>query len=206
MPCPSKALVAQVLEKTAGRWYDLVKDVDAVILFASGLGDIIRPRSESAELCRKWRSLPKEKDYLAVYVPMLETFYAKAGHRQDHQYSTSAKLQWHLGSMPFEKCADIASNCCECDRLQQVYHDSHRVLGRRTTPGSLETNGCVVFGQAYHSIWGHKNTLRRQNVVHTLPSTPIPNGGTVTCNRIKDECLLFAASYSHSLARASRRK
>ena len=181
---------AQVLEKTAGRWYDLVKDVDAVVLFASGLGDIIRPRSESAELCQKWRSLPKGKDYLAVCVSMLETFYAKAGHRQDHQYLTSAKLQWHLGSMLFEPCADIASNCCQCDRLQQVYHDSHGVLGRRTTPGSLEANGCVVFGQAHHSFWGHKNLVRRQNTVHTLPNTSIQNGGTVTRSRIKDDRLL----------------
>ena len=181
---------AQVLEKTAGRWYDLVKDVDAVVLFASGLGNIIRPRSESAELCRKWRSLPKGKDYLAVCVPMLETFYAKAGHRQDHQYLTSAKLQWHLGPMLFEKCADIASNSCECDRLQQVYHDSYGVLGRRKTPGSLEANGCVVFGQAHHSFWGHKNLVKRQNAVHALPNTPIQNGGTITCNRIEDDCLL----------------
>lgn len=181
---------AQVLEKTAGRWYDLVKDVNAVVLFASGLGDIIRPRSESAELCRKWRSLPKGKDYLAVCVSMLEIFYAKAGHRQDHQYLTSAKLQWHLGSMLFEPCADIASNCCQCDRLQQVDHDSHGVLGRRTTPGSLEANGCVVFGQAHQSFWGHKNIVRRQNAVHTLPNTSIQNGGTVTRSRIKDDRLL----------------
>ena len=181
---------AQVLEKTAGRWYDLVKDVDAVVLFASGLGDIIRPRSESAELCRKWRSLPKEKDYLAVCVSMLENFYAKAGHRQDHQYLTSAKLQWHLGSMLFEPCADIASDDCQCDRLQQVYHDSHGVLGRRTTPGSLEANGCVVFGQAHHSFWGHKNVVRRQNAVHTLPNTSIQNGGTITRSRIRDDRLL----------------
>ena len=181
---------SQVLEKTAGRWYDLVKDVDAVVLFASGLGDIIRPRSESAELCRRWRSLPKGKDYLAVCVPILETFYAKAGHRQDHQYLTSTKLQWNLGSMLFEKCADVASNCCECDRLQQVYHDSYGVLGRRTTPGNLEANGCVVFGQAHHSFWGHKNLVRRQNAVHTLPNTPIQNGGTITCTRIKADRLL----------------
>ena len=181
---------AQVLEKTAGRWYDLVKDVDAVVLFASGLGDIIRPRSESAELCRKWRSLPKEKDYLAVCVPMLETFYAKAGHRQDHQYLTSAKLQWHLGSMLFEKCADIASNCCKCDRLQQVYHNSYGVFRRRTTPGILEANGCVVFGQAHHSLWGHGNIARRQNAVHTLPNTSIQNGRTIKYNQMKDDCLL----------------
>lgn len=75
---------AQVLKKTAGRWYDLVKGVGAVVLFASGFGDIIRPTSDSAGLCRKWGRLPRDHDYLAVCIPMLETFYTKAGHRQDH--------------------------------------------------------------------------------------------------------------------------
>lgn len=181
---------AQALKKTAGNWNDLVKDVDAVVLFASGLGDIIRPRSESAELCRKWRSLPKGEDYLAVSVSMLETFYAKAGHRQDHQYITSAKLQWHLGSMLFEKCADIASHCCPCDRLQQVNHESYGLSGHRTTPGGLEANGCVVFGQAHNSFWGPKNKVRRQNAVHTLPNTSIQYGGSITGSRMTDHRLL----------------
>ena len=152
---------AQVLEKTAGRWYNLVKDVDAVVLFASELGDIIRPRSESAGLCREWRRLPKGKDYLAVCVSMLEIFYAKAGHRHDHQYLTSAKLQWHRGPVLFENCANIASNSCTCDRLQQLHHDSYQILGRRKPPGNLEANGCVVFGQAHQSM---KLTSRLSNM------------------------------------------
>ena len=141
----------QVLKKTAGRWYDLQKEVDAVVLFASGLGDIIKPRSDLDRLCRNWRSLPKDKDYLAVCVSMLEMFYAKAGHRQDHQYLTSAKLQWHRGSMLFEQCASgNGSNCHDCDRTQQVYHDSYKTIGHGGPPEKLEANGCVVFGQAHH--------------------------------------------------------
>ena len=45
---------------------------------------VIKPKRGLAELCRKWRRLPKERDYLAVCVSMLEIFYAKSGHRQDH--------------------------------------------------------------------------------------------------------------------------
>ena len=141
----------QVLKKTAGRWYDLVKEIDAVVLFASGLGDIIKPRSDLDRLCREWKSLPKDKDYLAVCVPMLEMFYAKAGYRQDHQYLTSEKLQWHRGSMLFEQCASgNGSNCHGCDRTQQVYHDSYKTIGHGRPPDKLEANGCVVFGQVHH--------------------------------------------------------
>ena len=177
----------QVLEKTAGLWYNLVKEVDAVVLFASGLGDIVKPRPEMAGLCQKWRRLPKGKDYLAVCVSMLEIFYAKAGHRLDHQYLTSTKLQWHRGPMLFEHCTDAASNCCKCDRVQQVYYDSHQTWGHRTPPGDLEANGCVVFGQAHHSFRHHKWTAVKQNAVHVLPNTPVQNVTRVGQNSTKDD-------------------
>ena len=181
---------AQVLKKTAGRWYDLVKGVGAVVLFASGLGDIIRPTFQSAGLCRKWRRLPKDNDYLAVCVPMLETFYAKAGHRHDHQYLTSAKHVWHRGSMLFERCTDVDSDCCNCDRLQQVYHESYKVFGHWKPPGSLEANGCVVFGQAHHPFKPPKSIEMRHNAVHMLPNAPIPNGRTNRHSPTEDDCLL----------------
>lgn len=181
---------AQVLKTTAGRWYDLVKGVGAVVLFASGFGDIIRPTSESAGLCRKLRHLPKHNDYLAVCVSMLETFYAKAGHRQDHQYLTSAKHGWHRGSMLFEHCTDVDSDCCNCDRLQQVYHDSYKVFRRWKPPGSLEANGCVVFGQAHYPFQPRRSIDMRHNAVHMLPNTPIQTGRTNRHSPTENDCLL----------------
>ena len=161
----------QVLKKTAGRWHDLVKEVDAVILFASGLGDIIKPRSDLDGLCRKWRSLPKDKDYLAVCVPMLEMFYAKAGYRQDHKYLTSAKLQWHRGSMLFEQCASgDGSNCHVCDRTQQVYHDSYKTIGHGRPPDKLEANGCAVFGQAHHPFRFSTVFTSRKKALYKSPN------------------------------------
>ena len=161
----------QVLKKTAGRWPDLAKEVDAVVLFASGLGDIIKPRSDLDGLCREWRRLPKDKDYLAVCVSMLEMFYAKAGHRQDHQYLTSTKLQWHRGSMLFEQCASgDRSNCHVCDRTQQVYHDSYRTIGHGRPPDRLEANGCVVFGQARHPFRFSTISTSRKKALYKSPN------------------------------------
>ena len=185
-------LKTKTLKKTAGRWYDLVEDVDAVVLFASGLGDIIKPKSESAGLCRKWESLPKGKDYLAVCVPMLESFYEKAGHRQDHQYLTSAKLQWHRGSMLFEQCVNAGSRRCNCDRLQQVHRDTHKLFGHRTLPGSLEASGCVIFGQGHLPRKLHRKRKKalKSDGVHVSPSTPGPNGGSIKQISTKDYGLL----------------
>ena len=178
----------QMLQKTAGRWFDLVKDVDAVVLFASGLGDIIKPKSGSAGLCRKWRRLPKEKDYLAVCVSMLEFFYAKSGHRQDHQYLTSAKLQWHQESMLFEPCADVASDRCDCDRLQQVFRSSSNTFGVKTPPKHLEANGCVVFGQAQHFLKTTSKPSAKSNSLYTLSNEHI-NGQLVShSNSFAENC------------------
>ena len=140
------------------------------MLFASGLGDIIQPRSDLAGLCRKWRSLPQDKDYLAVCVPMLEMFYAKAEHREDHQYLTSAKLQWHRGSMLFEQCASgNGSNCHDCDRTQQVYRDSYTTIGLGKSPDKLEANGCVVIGQAHHPFRFSTIFTSREKALYKSP-------------------------------------
>ena len=173
----------QVLKKTAGEWYDLVKEVDGVVLFASGLGDIIKPISDLDGLCRKWRSLPKDKDYLAICVPMLEMFYAKAGHRQDHRYLTSAKLQWHRGSMLFEQCVSgNGSNCHDCDRTQQVYHDSYKTIGHGRPPDKLEANGCVVIGQAHHPFRFSTIFASREKAVYKSPNNP--DEDTANANKV----------------------
>ncbi|CAF9942447.1 hypothetical protein IMSHALPRED_003684 [Imshaugia aleurites] len=172
----------QALKRTAGRWYDLVKEVDAVVLFASGLGDIIKPRSDLDGLCRKWRSLPKDKDYLAVCVPMLEKFYAKAGHRQDHQYLTSTKLQWHRGSTIFEQCAGIALDCDKCDRLQQIFHESYKTIWHGKPSGKLEASGCVVFGHAHHPFKPTKIFAMREKAICMILKDSIQ--GAEIANRI----------------------
>lgn len=81
--------------------------------------------------------------------------------------------------MLFEHCAEIDSDCCNCDRLQQVYHHSYKVFGHWKPPGSLEANGCVVFGQAQHPFKPRKKNPIKYNTVHMLPNTHIRNGGAV---------------------------
>ena len=53
------------LEKTSGGWPNLIHDINAIVLFAQGFEDIIKP-CESFGLCVRWKSLPKNKDYMAA--------------------------------------------------------------------------------------------------------------------------------------------
>ena len=188
----------QILQKTAGRWVDLVNDVDAVVLFASGLGDIIKPKPGSAGLCQKWRHLPKEKDYLAVCVSMLKLFYAKSGHRQDREYLTSAKLQWHQESMLFEQCADVTSDHCDCDRLQQVFRSSSSTFGLKLPPKKLEANGCVVFGQAKHPLKSTSKPSTKSSSLYTLSNDHINSQAITNSNSSVEKCIVTSSLTSHS--------
>ncbi len=140
------------IAKSNGGWLDLVHDIDALVLFASGFGEVMRPMRDVdfERMCLKWRLMPKEKDYLAASVKILKDLYDVAGSRLDRKYLTSTHLQWHRGnSVLFESCATPQSYRCHCDRLQQVLPGS--TIGAIIGPGPLVDayhDGAVIFGQA----------------------------------------------------------
>lgn len=162
------------IAKSSGGWVDLINDIDALVLFATGFGDVIRPVSGLERLCPQWRSLPKSKDYLAAGVPIMELLYSEAGSRLSRKHLSTTHLQWHRRSTLFEQCDYTGPGRCECDRTQQIYHDSLlTTFGRVRPPGKLEENGCVLFGQAHHSLKPTKTVAIRENAVHVLPNTSI---------------------------------
>lgn len=185
------------IAKSSGGWVDLINDIDALVLFATGLDEIIRPVSNLGNLCRPWRNLPKGKDYLAVGVPILDLLYSEAGSRLSRKHLSTSHLQWHRGSTLFEECNDTISHCCECDRTQQIYHDSlFKTFGHVRPPGNLEANGCVIFGQAHHPFKPRQIIAIRQNPVYMLPNTSIQNGDSTNKISTEDHDLSPPASNS----------
>lgn len=139
------------IQKSSGGWVDLVQDLNAIVLFASGFEDIIKPTQDTAVgLCHKWQRVPKDKDYLTASVPILNSFYEEAGSRLTRKYLTSTHLQWHRGEVLFEACPNRASYECTCDRLQQIFHESALTFGKVKNSGQLDTQGAVIFGQSGH--------------------------------------------------------
>ncbi|RDW67029.1 hypothetical protein BP5796_09778 [Coleophoma crateriformis] len=135
------------LDKSSGSWIDLSQDINAVVLFASGFEDIIKP-VEEAELCHKWKRVPKGKDYLTAVVPLLDRLFEQAGSRLTRKHLTSTYLQWHRGARLFESCPSYARFECGCDRVQQICHESALTFGKVIPPGPLQERGAVIFGQA----------------------------------------------------------
>lgn len=143
-----------LIKKTCGGWIDLATDINAIVLFANGFEDVIKPAKWSLKgLCHMWRAMPKEKDYLAANVSSINKLFEQSGSRVSNKYLTSTHLQWHRGTVLFEKCrASSDSFSCACDRLQQILPESRLTFGIVVPPGKLEERGAVVFGQATHPL------------------------------------------------------
>ena len=162
------------VEKSNGGWVDLVGDIDALVLFATGLGEIIRPVSDLGKLCHFWRSLPTGKDFLAAGVPIMKQLYSEAGSGISRKHLSTSHLQWNRGPTLFEQCSGNAFCCQECDRTQQIYHDClFKTLGHVRQPGNLEERGCVVFGQMHHPLKPRKKIPMGHNTVHMMPNISI---------------------------------
>ena len=146
------------INKTSGGWTTLVRDINALVLFAKYYGEVIQPLRHNERidqgpqrLCSGWSKVPKGKDYLATTVKIIEDLYDIAGYRLDRTYLTSTHLQWHRGrSLLFEPCKTPAALQCQCTRLQRIIPKS--IIGSPTPPGLLDPDGAVIFGQSGSSV------------------------------------------------------
>ncbi|CAN9269120.1 unnamed protein product [Alternaria alternata] len=134
------------IKRTHGGWKKLIEDIDALVLFANGLGDVILPAGEhNQDLCSRWRKVPHGQDYLATTTNMLQTLFDKAGSREDQEYlTTKSKIRWHQGSNAlFDVCQN--PDLCDCTRVQQLVPESAMRTVQR--PTSIASEGAVVFGR-----------------------------------------------------------
>lgn len=137
------------LRKSNGGWAALIRDINALVLFANGFGDLILPGlEEKTKMCSKWHALTSGLDYLATGTQMLTELFNRAGSRLDHQYLTSTGLRWHQENILYGGCRD--KHDCRCDRLQRIV--SKYSCGSITIPGALQESGAVIFGR---SQWGN---------------------------------------------------
>ncbi|KAL9047344.1 MAG: hypothetical protein Q9214_000056 [Letrouitia sp. 1 TL-2023] len=55
--------VEQRIERSGEGWYPLAEDI--MVLFCSGLGDVVQPET-GAQICRRWWPVPPKKDYMVA--------------------------------------------------------------------------------------------------------------------------------------------
>ncbi|KAL8711834.1 MAG: hypothetical protein Q9220_003778 [cf. Caloplaca sp. 1 TL-2023] len=172
-PCHRQKEV--VVLKSSGGWVELIHDIDCLVLFAAGFKEIIKPVNDSLQLCRTWRALPKGRDFMAGRTSIFDRLYSEAGSEISRKHLSTTHLQWHCRSSLFESCTSKSQDLCRCDRTQQIYHDSlFKKLGPVRPPGKLEPDGCVIFGQAHHSLKPASKPTKGNNTIYTLPNILLP--------------------------------
>jgi hypothetical protein len=168
-------LKEQELSKTSGGWPLLVRDINALVLFADEFGEVIIP-AESAKnsLCRMWHGMPSNMDYMATTSKVLKDLWDVAGCRITRKYLTSTQLRWHRGeSLVFEACTDTLA--CRCNRLQQIIPKTS--VGFIVPPGLLEDEGAVIFGQSGTLLQGtfsmHYQRPVQNTGIYSQPNIPL---------------------------------
>jgi hypothetical protein len=168
-------LKEQELSKTSGGWPLLVRDVNALVLFADGFGEVIIPaESAKSTLCRLWHNMPSNMGYMATTSRVLKDLYDVAGCRITRKYLTPTQLRWHRGeSLVFEACTDTLA--CRCNRLQQIIPKAS--IGSIVPPGLLEDEGAVIFGQSGSLLQGIFPIPRQKPVqiagIYSQPNIPL---------------------------------
>ncbi|KIW86297.1 hypothetical protein Z517_01692 [Fonsecaea pedrosoi CBS 271.37] len=163
------------LRRTCGGWPALIRDVDAVVLFASGFEDILRPlnNDQLQDICVKWRSMPREMSYLATTVKVLRDLYEVAGSRSTREHLTSTRLRWVQGkSSLFEPCTSPGASNCDCVRLQNIGTRGF-FTNKRVVPGPVIgefDRGAVIFGRS--TLLGTTHPSR--DVEHRCQREPLP--------------------------------
>ncbi|KAF9639599.1 hypothetical protein BFW01_g11405 [Lasiodiplodia theobromae] len=183
-------LKSRHIDKTSGGWTDLVKDIDALVLFANGFEDLILPSTTAVteqHLCHRYRTVPKGKDFLATTVKSLIDLYAVAGSPLDRSYLTSSsKLQWCVGGGGnlFGPCSKPTSFRCKCERLSQIVPST--AIGTVVGPADLDSHvaaGAAIFGQSGNLmkclVGAHHEQQLRPNFLYSQPNTRIEVDVTV---------------------------
>lgn len=146
--------------KPSGRgWVDFTRDIHAITLLDSGLGELIKPATSANSLCNAWASVPTDKDYLVACISTLQQIYKKSGNKQTKDSLELAQgIYWHKGAALFEGCSNCKPNrlgTLACDRVQVLLPPS---LGPKRHPSPfMHEKGAVIFGRSAKYRWSWKN-------------------------------------------------
>jgi len=144
------------LRATGRGWVDFTRAIHAVTLFASGLGDLIRPTTQSNDGCRRClldSRVPKGKDFLAVCVPEIQEILQKRGSKGSVPWRLVDDIYWHVPDKTFEACSCSGTLVAKHDRVQVLLPSSFpsfwtRGLRSPARDPDLTPRGAYLFGHS----------------------------------------------------------
>lgn len=164
------------LENSNGGWPGLLKASDAVVLFGSHLGELIRPVSDTSKLCSPWTCLPEFNDYLATTTRILLHVLDES---DENGHPSLFGLRVHKSTLLFEDCPYHLRGRCGCERLQQIISKSLFSLKSITPLGPCPEQGCIIIGRAQKALKplrkGSNRSIFGLPNSQILPVTPYPS-------------------------------
>lgn len=131
-------------------WVDLVREIEATILFGSGFGELLKPIGNTGH-CGWWTKVPTGSDHLAVSVLDLENIISRWGDKTGASWQIVANVHWHCPDKLFEPCqCEADSTKSHSDRVQILLPPKiSGVFERKSkSPAALEGQGAVIFGHS----------------------------------------------------------
>ncbi|GAM91354.1 hypothetical protein ANO11243_094030 [Dothideomycetidae sp. 11243] len=142
--------------KAIGRgWIDLVRAVDAIVIFGTNYGELLSP-AQPEIICKRWRTLPTHQHFVAVSMQVIKDLTRLNLRRTLEQPLILAEhVYWH------KPASVLCFNPCQCtgrpycDRVQVLC--PRTVLGARVRlhsppeldcPESQCSEGAVIFGHS----------------------------------------------------------
>lgn len=135
-------------------WVDFTRSIKAVTLFGEGFGELLEPRAPDdgkSNMCDHWKTLPKDKDHLAVATHDLVKIFRQEGSTAHVPLQLAAGIFWEPTAL-FEPCACMGRRWRACNHAQALLPKTLLKTAQRRPAPSLQTligdRAAVVFGRS----------------------------------------------------------
>ena len=174
---------ATEVDSSYGGWLNLSKDIDAITLFGSGFGELIKPAEAfsggaSRAQCGQRASCPAEHDYLVAPLSVLEQIHKRRRGRRDQLNSCvrlGEKSFWPDTLVPMEHCECARKRCgIRTVKLQSGSSNSQQSAVHVAPEEVFKrfARGAVIFGsgETHRTKTTHNTTPQHPRRVSTTQS------------------------------------
>lgn len=135
-------------------WVDFTRSIKAVTLLGEGFGELLEPRAPengNSNMCDHWKTLPKDKDHLAVAAHDLVKIFRQEGSVAHIPLQLAAGIFWEPTAL-FEACDCKGKRWRACNHAQALLPKSFLKTAQRRPAPPLQSligdKAAVVFGRS----------------------------------------------------------
>lgn len=153
-PLSPRVISLDVFSGAGKSWVDFTRSIKAVTLFGEGFGELLEPRGPDngkSNMCDHWKTLPKDKDHLAVAAHDLVKIFRQEGSVAHIPLQLAAGIFWEPAAL-FEPCVCKGKRWRACNHAQALLPKSLLKTAQRHPAPPLQSligdKAAVVFGRS----------------------------------------------------------